>query len=132
MLNAHSIDAIMANKRKDMSKLRQMLRLYSQGESKLQISYLTGVSRNTVKKYIKQYEGFGISMPELELKTDRELDQLFGENLIPEPSERYKVAESYFPMMEKELKKRGIYCQASRWLQAFPAQLSLRFMVEKK
>jgi len=108
MLNAHSIDAIMANKRKDMSKLRQMLRLYSQGESKLQISYLTGVSRNTVKKYIKQYEGFGISMPELELKTDRELDQLFGENLIPEPSERYKVAESYFPMMEKELKKRGM------------------------
>jgi len=66
MLNAHSIDAIMANKRKDMSKLRQMLRLYSQGESKLQISYLTGISRNTVKKYIKQYEGFEISMPELE------------------------------------------------------------------
>jgi len=98
----------MANKRKDMSKLRQMLRLYSQGESKLQISYLTGVSRNTLKKYLKLYEGLGISMPELELISDRELDQLFGENLIPEPSERYKVAERYFPLMEKELKKRGM------------------------
>jgi len=108
MLNIHSIDAIMANKRKDMSKLRQMLRLYSQGESKLQISSITGVSRNTLKKYIRLYDSLCISMPELELKSDRELDQLFGENLLPEPSERYKIAENYFPFMEKELKKRGI------------------------
>jgi hypothetical protein len=33
----------MANKTINMSKLRQMLRLYAQGESKLKISELTGV-----------------------------------------------------------------------------------------
>ena len=46
---------IMANKKTDMSKLRQILRLYAQGESKLKISELTGVSRNTLKKYLKIY-----------------------------------------------------------------------------
>ncbi|MHC1730660.1 MAG: helix-turn-helix domain-containing protein [Bacteroidales bacterium] len=38
-----------------MSKLRQILRLYSQGEKKLKISTLTGVSRNTLKKYLRIY-----------------------------------------------------------------------------
>ena len=49
----------MANKKTDMSKLRQMLRLYAQGESKLKISDLTGVSRNTLKKYLKIYVRLG-------------------------------------------------------------------------
>ena len=43
---------IMANKKTDMSKLRQILRLHARGESKLKISELTGVSRNTLKKYV--------------------------------------------------------------------------------
>ena len=43
----------MANKKTDMSKLRQMLRLYSQGKSKLKISDMTGVSRNTLKNILK-------------------------------------------------------------------------------
>jgi len=98
----------MANKKKDMSKLRQMLRLYFQGESKLRISDLTGVSRNTLKKYLKIYIRTGLSMTDLEQKSDQDLDHLFGENLLPEPSERYKALESYFPSMEKELKRRGM------------------------
>ena len=43
----------MANKKTDMSKLRQILRLHAQGESKLKISELTGVSRNTLKNTLK-------------------------------------------------------------------------------
>jgi transposase len=98
----------MANKKTDMSKLRQMLRLYAQGESKLKISGLTGVSRNTLKKYLKIYEKLGLSMPCLEEKSDQELDRLFGENLLPEPTDRYRTLEPLFPGMEKELKKRGV------------------------
>src|SRR5664279_2908081 len=41
-------------------------------------------------------------------RSDQELDQLFGESLLPEPSDRYKTLEPFFPTMEKELKKRGI------------------------
>jgi len=98
----------MANKKIDMSKLRQMLRLSSQGESKLKISSLTGVSRNTLKKYLKIYDQLGLDIADIESKSDQELDHLFGENLIPEPKDKYKVLEDFFPVMEKELKKRGI------------------------
>jgi len=44
----------------------------------------------------------------VEHQSDQDLDHLFGENLLPEPTERYKTLEAYFPTMEKELKKRGI------------------------
>ena len=44
----------------------------------------------------------------IESQSDQELDHLFGENLVPEPCERYKTLEPCFPTMEKELKKRGI------------------------
>ena len=98
----------MANKKTDMSKLRQMLRLYAQGESKLKISELTGVSRNTLKKYLKIYVRLGLSLPDIDKRSDLELDQLFGESLLPEPSDRYKALELSFPTMEKELKKRGM------------------------
>jgi len=62
LLGYLSISRIMANKKTDMSKLRQMLRLYTQGESKLKISELTGVSRNTLKKYLKIYTRLGLSL----------------------------------------------------------------------
>src|SRR4030042_4241310 len=99
---------IMANKKTKMSKLRQMLRLYAQGESKLKISELTGVSRNTLKKYLKIYARLRLSIDFIEQQSDQELDHLFGENLLPEPSDRYKTLEPFLPKMEKELKKRGI------------------------
>ena len=97
----------MANKKTDMSKLRQMLRLYAQGESKLKISDLTGVSRNTLKKYLKIYVRLGLSLPDFdENRSDQELDHLFGESLLPEPSDRYKTLEPFFPKMEKELEEK--------------------------
>ena len=98
----------MADKKTDMSKLRQMLRLYTQGESKLKISELTGVSRNTLKKYLKIYTHLGLSLHDIEGRSDQELDHLFGENHMPEPSDKYKALESFFPTIEKELKKRGV------------------------
>ena len=42
--------SIMANKTIFMSRIRQILRLYTQGASKKKISELTTASRNTVKK----------------------------------------------------------------------------------
>jgi transposase len=98
----------MANKQIDMSKLRQILRLYSQNESKLKISELTGVSRNTLKKYINRWKRLGISLPDLECRSDQELNYLFGVIQLPEPSNKYKILEQFFPIIEKELKKRGV------------------------
>jgi len=66
----------MANKKTTMSKLR--------------ISEMTGVSRNTFKKYIKIYAQLGLNLMEIEQKSDQELDQLFGECMLPEPCEKYR------------------------------------------
>ena len=46
----------MAAKPIEMSRLRKVLKLYSQGQSKNFISNYLRLSRNTVKKYIKQFE----------------------------------------------------------------------------
>ncbi len=40
----------MANKTIDMNKIRQVLRMHTQGKSKLLISQQAGVARNTVSK----------------------------------------------------------------------------------
>lgn len=98
----------MANKKTDMSKLRQILRLYAKGEKKLKISELTGISRNTLKKYVKIYLRLGLTLQDVEMLSDHELDQVFEENMQPDPSARYKALEVFFPIIEKELKRRGI------------------------
>ena len=79
----------MANKIIDMSKIRQILRLYTQGESKLKISELSGVARNTLKKYIKRFISLGLTQDDVETMSDEHLDQLFGEQLLIDPGERY-------------------------------------------
>ena len=45
----------MANKTILMSRIRQILRLYTQGTSKKRLSELTASSRKTVKKYIQKF-----------------------------------------------------------------------------
>jgi len=112
----------MANKKTDMSKLRQILRLYTQGEKKLKISTLTGVSRNTLKKYLRIYNGLDLSINDIEIFSDKSLDELFGESLKHEPGDKYKILEALFPIIEKELKRRGItkYILWGRYITAHP------------
>ena len=49
----------MANRPISMSKIRHILRLQAQGRSKLQIAAQTGISRNTLKKYLKEFVDSG-------------------------------------------------------------------------
>ena len=60
-----------------MSKIRQILRLYSQGRSKLLIAQQTSVSRNTLKKYLKEFELSGLSFNEVNELGDKDLEDLF-------------------------------------------------------
>jgi transposase len=79
----------MANKTISMSKIRQILRLHSQGNSKLAIYRLTGVSRNTLKKYLLDYEKLNLDIEEIKKLTDQDLEELFSafksqqQNLTP-------------------------------------------------
>jgi len=91
-----------------MSKIRQFVRLYMKGESKLKISLHTGLSRNTIKKYLKQIVRLGLTMNEIETMSDEHMDRLFGEQPVKEKGQRYKDLRAFFPYMDKELRKRGV------------------------
>src|SRR5690606_24180179 len=100
----------MANKSISMSKIRQILRLHSQGESNLAIYRLTGVSRNTLKKYIKDYKTLNLNMIEIEDLSDHDLEELFTQFKPHQQKRSDKAQELYalFPEIDKQLKRKGI------------------------
>ena len=67
----------MANNSISMIKIRQILRLHSQGYSKLKISMQTGVARNTLKKYIKEFIACQLTFDEINELSDKDLEDLF-------------------------------------------------------
>ena len=46
----------MAGKIKSMSQIKQLLQLHQQGKSKKEIARILGISRNTVKSYLRKIE----------------------------------------------------------------------------
>ncbi|TKC07681.1 IS21 family transposase [Pedobacter frigoris] len=100
----------MANNILSMNKIRQLLRLYDRGASKMTISQYVGVSRTTVRKYIIAIESSGCSTKEIDELSDSDLDTLFG-SIISKPvslSKRMQTLQHYFPKIEKELKRTGM------------------------
>ena len=91
-----------------MIKIRQILRLQSQGLSKLQIAAQTGIARNTLKKYIKEFTSSGLSFEEINELSDKELEDLFVKPEDRPLNERLQILFSLFPAIEKELKRKGV------------------------
>ncbi len=100
----------MANNPISMSKIRHILRLHSQGRSKLLIAEQTGVSRNTLKKYLKEFTDSGLSFAEIDSLSDKDLEDLFiRPPEQPGPAkERIEQLLMLFPAIEKELKRKGM------------------------
>lgn len=98
----------MANKPVSMSKIRHVLQLVSQGRSKLLIARQTGVSRNTLKKYLKEFERSGLSFTEVNGLSDADLEALFIKPLEKPVDPRLQTLFSLFPGMDKELKRKGV------------------------
>ena len=80
----------MANKTINMSRVRKVIQLYEKGKSKLFISNYLSLSRNTVKKYISLYQVLGLSLEDINKRTDAELESLFISNAAVELSPRLK------------------------------------------
>ena len=99
----------MSNKLIVMSKVRNIIRLYTEGVSKQSIGDRTGLPRNSVKKYIRLFLASDKSLEELEQMGDTELEQFFMD-MVPrhyvEDDPRYIAAVAFFPGMEKALKHR--------------------------
>lgn len=98
----------MSNKTIDMFKIRQILRLYSEGKGTKFTSKTTGVARNTVKKYLLQFVELRLTIELVEAMSDAQLAKVF---LIEKPkteSSRVMDLESILPQLAARLKKRGV------------------------
>jgi len=98
----------MANNPIAMSKLRQVLKLYCQGQYKLQISIITGLSRNTVKKYINAFKGLKATWDDVNQLSDKDLDELFCKEPEPLIDNRLPLLHDFLKTQEKRLKQRGV------------------------
>jgi transposase len=82
--------------------------MHCQGYSKLQISTTVGVSRNTVKKYIKHFSILLTNWEELSKLSDQELDGVFNKEPEKVPEERLQDLQEYFATNEKRMRQRGM------------------------
>src|ERR1700744_2954292 len=98
----------MANSTISMSKIRQILRAYTQGRSIMSIAAQTDASRNTVKKYLAAFEGSGFSFEEVNALNDKELEDLFGKSREKPLSSRMESMLRCFPHVDKEIKRTGV------------------------
>jgi transposase len=118
----------MANKPISMSKIRQILRLYSQGSSNLAINRLTGISRNTLKKYIRDYKALNLNIIEIEELSDYDLEELFSRFKQHQPclTQRARDLIALFPEINKQLKRKGVtqYMMWEQYRLRYPQGLS--------
>jgi transposase len=98
----------MSNNPISMIKIRQILRLHSQGRSKLQIAAQTGIARNTLKKYLKEFTTSKLTFDEISVLSDKDLEDLFVKLEDKPVNDKLQKLFSLFPTMDKELKKKGV------------------------
>jgi len=98
----------MANTPIAMNKLRIVLRLYTEGKSKLFISRYCGLSRNTVKKYLTQFVASKLTYKEVEGMSNSHLHLLFQKNEDAPVSEKLEGLQKRFVKMQKALTKPGV------------------------
>ncbi len=91
-----------------MSKIRQILKLYSKGIGKKKIAERLSVSKNTVKHYIEFYVKLKIPFSEIESKTDLELNNLFHPPQGKEVCDKLQRLYEFFPDVDKQLRRRGM------------------------
>ena len=98
----------MANKPIIMNKVRQIIRLYSEGKNKSEISKLASVSRNTVKRYLKIFNGKQLTQQLVEAMNNHQLATIFFVEEHSRPTEKVKQLQALLPWIEKELKRRSM------------------------
>jgi transposase len=99
----------MANKSISMSKLRQVIRLKSQGLSNRRVSLFTGLHRETIRSYENQIKSSGMDYAFLLEQSDQDLEAYFvRERIVVRQDSRVEELSAYFPEMEKELGRVGM------------------------
>lgn len=100
----------MSNKTIEMHKIREILRLYGDGRGSRYIGKLTGVARNTVKKYLHTFMRSGLTLDEAFRLSDSELAKivLSEQPVVVTSNERLICLEGMLPELSQRLRKRGV------------------------
>ena len=81
--------------------------MYSHGRSKRMIAEQTGVARNTLRKYLREFDDSGLSYEAVKDLSDSELTALFSVESEQEPNTVLDTLYALFPLVEKDLRKPG-------------------------
>lgn len=99
----------MANRTLTMNKVKQILRGHFEGHGSKQLSKLTGVSRNTIKSYLKRFQQTGLSFEEVNQLSDEGLAELIlGPPAPVQQSDRLEVLLPLLPDIVKKLRIKGM------------------------
>jgi transposase len=98
----------MANKLTSMSNVRQIIKLFSQQMGMKKIGERLGMSKNTVKLYVKHFNSLKTSKEELFKLTDFELNKLFHPPKETLYNDNLKALFDFFPLMAAQLRRRGM------------------------
>lgn len=96
----------MAGKTKDMSKIKQMLRLYQNGVSNRQIATELSMNKETVNRYVNQAKTDQLSIKELLKLDDPVLQYRMTGGHPAYPDERFEKFKEKLPYLEKEMANR--------------------------
>jgi len=101
----------MANKRIQMRKVRELLRLkFEQNISARQAAKIIGIGKTAASQYIAGFKASGLNISNVAAMSDSELLNVI--NIKKESDNlRYKKLSSLFPYFEKELKRTGVTLQ---------------------
>ena len=91
-----------------MSNIRHILRLHTQKRSKTEIIVQTGIPRNTLKKYIRDFKESELTFEEINELSDADLEELFVKPEEKPVNEKLRTLFNLFPKIDKELKRKGV------------------------
>lgn len=91
-----------------MSQIKQLLQLHQQGKSKKEIARILGISRNTVKSYLRKTEDSSLAIKDLLKLEDPLLEGKFHAGNPSYKEDRYEHFKTKVDYFLKELKRIGV------------------------
>jgi len=98
----------MSGKPKRMSEIKALIRLHKQGKKKKVIARMLGMSKNTVKVYLEKLTQSEMSVDELLLLGDVELEAKFHPGNAAYSDERFEQLKEQLDYYAAELKRKGV------------------------
>lgn len=98
----------MAGKTKTMTQIRKIIQCAQHGWPIREIARTTGISKNTVKRYLRRLAEQGYSAESALALDDKTLAQIVERMPREDETERFKVLEKRFPLIADELQRVGV------------------------